>query len=217
MIQQQLQECVYIYIVKCDGCDSIITYDLTINQSSFSTLNDTTCGPFTSPAGNIYTVSGFYTDTLTNSVGCDSLIVIQLTIYCNDIDGDENIPDIDDIDNDNDGIRFDEGTGDTDGDGIPDYLDIDSDNDGIYDVDESGNGDLDTNNDGVIDANDNGFADTNNNGMADDAEGTIPLDTDGDGLANHLDLDSDNDGIYDVDEGGDGDQDTNNDGMVDSE
>ncbi|MDA9715042.1 gliding motility-associated C-terminal domain-containing protein, partial [Bacteroidota bacterium] len=54
------------------------------------------------------------------------------------------------------------------------------------------------------------------NGMADDAEGTVPLDSDGDGLANHLDLDSDNDGIYDVDEGGDGDQDTNNDGMVDA-
>ena len=198
------------------GCDSIITYDLTINQYSISTLNDTSCGPYTSPAGNTYIASGFYTDTLTNSVGCDSLIIIQLTIYCNDIDGD-GIPDIDDIDNDNDGISdLDEGTGDTDGDGIPDYLDIDSDNDGIYDVDESGNGDLDTNNDGVIDANDNGFADTNNNGMADDAESTIPLDTDGDGLANHLDLDSDNDGIYDVDEGGDGDQDTNNDGVVDT-
>ena len=66
--------------------------------------------------------SGFYTDTLVNSVGCDSLIIIDLTIYCNDIDGD-GIPDIDDIDNDNDGISdIDEGTGDTDGDGIPDYL-----------------------------------------------------------------------------------------------
>ena len=147
-----------------NGCDSIIVYDLTINQQSVVAISDTACAPYTSPAGNIYTVSGFYTDTLVNSVGCDSLIIIDLTIYCNDIDGD-GIPDIDDIDNDNDGISdIDEGTGDTDGDGIPDYLDVDSDNDGIYDVDESGNGYLDTNNDGVIDANDTGFTDTNNNG-----------------------------------------------------
>jgi gliding motility-associated-like protein len=80
---------------------------------------------------------------------------------------------------------------------------------------ESGNGSQDTNNDGVIDVNDNGFTDNDNNGMADGSDNSSPLDTDGDGIANHLDLDSDNDGIYDVIESGNGSQDTNNDGVVD--
>ena len=40
------------------------------------------------------------------------------------------------------------------------------------------------------------------------------LDTDNDGVANHLDLDSDNDGIYDIIEAGDSAADKNNDGVV---
>ncbi|MDG1238566.1 MAG: gliding motility-associated C-terminal domain-containing protein, partial [Flavobacteriales bacterium] len=198
------------------GCDSIITYDITVKNSIIVNVIDTACGVYTSPLGNIYTSTGIYTDTLVSLLtGCDSLIITDLTIYCDDIDGD-GIPDVDDDDNDNDGISDDdEGTGDSDGDGIPDYLDIDSDNDGIYDVVESGNGSQDTNNDGVVDVNDNGFTDTDNNGMADGSDDTTPIDSDGDGIANYLDLDSDNDGIYDVIESGNGSQDTNNDGVVD--
>jgi gliding motility-associated-like protein len=199
------------------GCDSIIIYDVIINNSVEINVVDSSCGPYTSPLGNIYTSTGFYTDSLVSLLtGCDSLIIIDLTIFCNDIDGD-GIPDADDDDNDNDGISDDdEGTGDSDGDGIPDYLDIDSDNDGIYDVVEAGNGYLDNNNDGVIDSTDTGFSDNDNNGMADGSENTSPIDSDNDGIADYLDLDSDNDGIYDVIEGGDGSQDTNNDGVVDS-
>ena len=52
--------------------------------------------------------------------------------------------------------------------------------------------------------------------MDDDSELTSTIDTDGDGLLNHLELDSDNDGIYDVEEGGDAVLDTNNDGVIDS-
>jgi len=199
------------------GCDSIITYDVTVNNTVIVNVIDTACGVYTSPLGNVYTSTGIYTDSLISLLtGCDSLIIINLTIYCDDIDGD-GIPDVDDDDNDNDGISdVDEGNGDTDGDGIPDYLDIDSDNDGIFDVVESGNGIQDTNNDGVIDSNDTGFSDIDNNGMADSSENTSPIDSDNDGIADYLDLDSDNDGIYDVIEGGDGFQDTNNDGVVDS-
>ena len=199
-----------------NGCDSVLVYDIIVNNSTITNIIDTACGTYTSPSGNIYSSSGIYIDSLISVItGCDSLISIDLTIYCNDSDGD-GIPDVDDDDDDNDGISDDdEGTGDSDGDGIPDYLDIDSDNDGIYDVVESGNGSQDTNNDGVIDVNDNGFTDNDNNGMADGSDNTSPLDTDGDGIANHLDLDSDNDGIYDVIESGNGSQDTNNDGVVD--
>ncbi len=41
-------------------------------------------------------------------------------------------------------------------------------------------------------------------------------DTDGDGIANHLDLDSDNDGISDLEESGSGGLDANNDGVLDA-
>ena len=77
---------------------------------------------------------------------------------------------------------------DTDGDGAPDFLDKDSDNDGMTDTDETA---------GCIDANDDGIhddsADANNDGLADSVHpGTgspcIILDTDGDGLPDHLDI-----------------------------
>jgi hypothetical protein len=67
-------------------------------------------------------------------------------VYCNsavlnclpDNDKDK-IPDIDDLDDDNDGIfDVDEGDGDVDSDGIPNSFDLDSDGDGCLDVTEAG-------------------------------------------------------------------------------
>ena len=67
-------------------------------------------------------------------------------VYCNsavlnclpDNDKDK-IPDIDDLDDDNDGIfDVDEGDGDVDSDGIPNAFDLDSDGDGCLDVTEAG-------------------------------------------------------------------------------
>ena len=43
----------------------------------------------------------------------------------------------------------------------------------------------------------------------------VGLDSDGDGVFNHLDLDSDNDGIFDVDEAGHSSADANDDGVID--
>ena len=133
-------------------------------------------------------------------------------------DGEIDSNDIGFTDNDSDGMDDDSeltNQRDSDGDEVPDYIDIDSDNDGIHDVTESGDGSLDTNGDGAIDANDSGYTDTDNDGMHDVSELTPTIDTDGDGLLNHLELDSDNDGIYDVEEGGDAALDTNNDGVID--
>lgn len=86
---------------------------------------------------------------------------------------------------------------DSDADGIRDFADYDSDNDGIPDSDEISNA--------------TGTAYVYNNGNP--AEGVMidkygrPVvavygDTDGDGVADHLDVDSDNDGIYDSIEAG---------------
>jgi len=77
---------------------------------------------------------------------------------------------------------------DTDGDEVPDFLDKDSDNDGITDADEI-SGCVDANDDGLLDDS----TDANNDGLADSVHpdtGTpcIILDSDGDGLPDHLDV-----------------------------
>ncbi|MGJ3245093.1 MAG: tandem-95 repeat protein [Elainellaceae cyanobacterium] len=89
----------------------------------------------------------------------DSNIAISTIRFDTDGDG---IADIDDLDDDNDGIpdaieENGDPNRDTDGDGIIDSLDLDSDNDGIFDIRESGLSSgsitaLDSNNDGIIDA-----------------------------------------------------------------
>ena len=111
------------------------------------------------------------------------------------------MPDVVDIDDDNDGILdvVEEPLGDSDGDGRPDSLDIDSDDDGIPDnveaqstagyVPPTG---LDDDNDGL----DNAYE-----GSGD--EGLTPENTDGEDEPDYLDDDSDNDFVADNNEGND--------------
>lgn len=135
-----------------------------------------------------------------------------------DSDGD-GVNDLDDLDDDNDGIPDSlEGdrSFDTDSDGIPDSLDLDSDNDGINDVLEAGHADSDGDGDGRVD----GAAGAN--GLSDSVEesadsGTINYtlrDTDGDNVPDVRDLDSDNDGIADVVENGNAAADPDGNGMI---
>jgi len=64
-----------------NGCDSIVTLDLTINNSSTGTETVTACESYVWTAdGNTYTATGTYTAVLTNSVGCDSTVTLDLTI-----------------------------------------------------------------------------------------------------------------------------------------
>lgn len=63
------------------GCDSTITVNLTILNNSSSSINPTSCNSYISPSGNyIWSVSGNYSDTIPNAIGCDSIITINLTI-----------------------------------------------------------------------------------------------------------------------------------------
>ncbi|HDZ04219.1 hypothetical protein LCGC14_0068450 [marine sediment metagenome] len=150
-------------------------------------------------------------DPITNTDDLSETITVQ---YDTDNDG---IGNLDDIDDDNDGILDTDETGDTDNDGIPDSLDLDSDNDGITDIIEAGGVDLDA--DGRVDYPVSGdptsMIDTNNDGLADEIA-TTPLpdeDTDNDGIKDRIDLDSDNDGVTDIIEAGGAD--TDGDGHID--
>ncbi|MCH8330895.1 MAG: T9SS type A sorting domain-containing protein [Bacteroidetes bacterium] len=68
-------------IANTVGCDSILTFNLTINQSSSGSITETACDSYTSPSGNYtWTSSGNYMDTILNVEGCDSVIAINLTI-----------------------------------------------------------------------------------------------------------------------------------------
>jgi gliding motility-associated-like protein len=140
----------------------------------------------------------------------DTAWVYITRVADNDCDG---VADVDDIDDDNDGIRdVNEGdlAFDSDLDGIPDSYDVDSDNDGILDNIE-GQGEhnyipptgRDTDGDGWDDA-----YDPDNGGYPFDISLT---DTDGDSMPDFLDIDSDNDGVFDFIEG----HDENADGIAD--
>ncbi len=108
---------------------------------------------------------------------------------------------------------------DYDADSVPDIGDLDDDNDGVLDVDESGGLDpsLDADGDNIpfyLDDNDADDTIGNDNGVIEPG-----FDFDGDGVPNHLDLDSDNDGLSDVTEalGTDADGDGILDGFVDGD
>ena len=68
-------------ITNNNGCDSVITFNLTMNYSTSSNINITSCNSYTSPSGNYtWATSGTYNDIIPNSVGCDSNITVILTI-----------------------------------------------------------------------------------------------------------------------------------------
>lgn len=61
-------------------CDSILTTTVIINNHSYDTLTPIACYKYISPLGNTYYNSGTYTNILQNSTGCDSVLIINLTI-----------------------------------------------------------------------------------------------------------------------------------------
>ncbi len=65
-------------IVNAAGCDSIVTLNLTINNTKFS-FSDTSCNTYIY-SGDTLTNSGIYYDTLVNSKGCDSIVVLNLIV-----------------------------------------------------------------------------------------------------------------------------------------
>jgi hypothetical protein len=63
------------------GCDSVITLDLTILESTASTMVVEACDSYDWIDGNTYTASNnTATHTIPNAAGCDSVITLDLTI-----------------------------------------------------------------------------------------------------------------------------------------
>ncbi len=112
---------------------------------------------------------------------------------------------------------------DSDHDGIPNLYDLDSDNDGISDIEEAGFKDYSNGTATMYKLSSSTWIDENKNGLHDELDSRIAagtysiLDTDADGVKNFMDLDSDNDSLFDVDEAGiyNGDGDINGDGLGD--
>ena len=73
-----------IYLTNSNGCDSLVTLHLTLNNKSYRNDSLTACGSYTWINGNTYTLSNdtaaLYISPVLNSVGCDSVIVLDLTI-----------------------------------------------------------------------------------------------------------------------------------------
>ncbi|MEO0726318.1 MAG: gliding motility-associated C-terminal domain-containing protein [Bacteroidota bacterium] len=64
-----------------EGCDSLVTLDLTVLPVLTTSLNETLCAGESYTVGtSTYSATGVYVDTLTSSFGCDSIITLDLVV-----------------------------------------------------------------------------------------------------------------------------------------
>ncbi|MFY8033091.1 MAG: hypothetical protein ACOVMN_01145, partial [Flexibacteraceae bacterium] len=63
------------------GCDSIVQLSLTVNNPSSRDISASICeGTTYNFNGSILSAQGIYRDTLTNAVGCDSVVTLTLNV-----------------------------------------------------------------------------------------------------------------------------------------
>jgi hypothetical protein len=73
-------------MMNAEGCDSIISLDLTINGPTVSTQVEASCSDYVWIVdGQTYIMTGMYTAVIPNAAGCDSTITLDLTIGMLDI------------------------------------------------------------------------------------------------------------------------------------
>lgn len=64
-----------------NGCDSVVTLQLTVTQPAAVSILDTICsGQQYNFNGNLLSNTGTYTQTLSTANGCDSVVTLQLTV-----------------------------------------------------------------------------------------------------------------------------------------
>ncbi len=66
-------------LTNATGCDSTLTLQLSIGQTTSSSIIDTACFEYTLNGFN-YDSSGTYVQTLANATGCDSVLTLALTV-----------------------------------------------------------------------------------------------------------------------------------------
>ncbi|MBL4592385.1 MAG: T9SS type A sorting domain-containing protein [Flavobacteriales bacterium] len=70
-----------VTLTNAAGCDSVVTLDLTINNSNAFTDVQVACDTYTWIDANTYTANNnTATVTITNAAGCDSVVTLDLTI-----------------------------------------------------------------------------------------------------------------------------------------
>lgn len=76
------------------GCDSLVVLDLSVKPTPEENVSVNICGgqSYILPGGNSVSLSGLYTDTLTSSLGCDSIIHTNLVVNNVHIDATSNAP-----------------------------------------------------------------------------------------------------------------------------
>lgn len=68
-------------LVNVLGCDSVVTLDLSITNAFNINLIDTICEGDVYPFGvRNLTIAGIYTDSLTTTFGCDSVVTLELVV-----------------------------------------------------------------------------------------------------------------------------------------
>ena len=73
----------YIFtFTAASGCDSIVTYNISLTDTAFGSLDATFCpgSSYTFPDGSTTTDAGVYDINLTSVAGCDSLLTVTLTL-----------------------------------------------------------------------------------------------------------------------------------------
>ncbi len=73
-------------LTSTSGCDSIVTLTLFISPQITSTIGQSICnGDTLLFNGNYYSQAGNYADTLTSVTGCDSIVILALTVHVPDV------------------------------------------------------------------------------------------------------------------------------------
>lgn len=62
------------------NCPNVWIDTITILPNDSTTINVNACGSYTSPTGQVYTSTGTYFEALSNVNGCDSVLVINLSV-----------------------------------------------------------------------------------------------------------------------------------------
>ncbi len=69
-------------LVSTKGCDSIVMLDLTVDSVLTTSLNESICSGDEYLVGtSVYTTTGMYSDTLLSAIGCDSIVMLDLTVH----------------------------------------------------------------------------------------------------------------------------------------